>query len=106
MRLVIVVLLLAGSGASASVVLPPDVVAGAGGRTAVWQTGGPVADTVLAVEPSDLTGFAVPTATPDSPDAGMLPSSVVPDVTSWALLMLGMAIIGLAARRRKRIVTA
>lgn len=107
MRFVVVVSLLIASGARASVVLPADVAADANAPAAVWQSAMvEIAQPGLAVAPSDLTGFAVPTAQPDDPQAGLLPSSVVPDVTSWALLLLGMAIVGLAARRRQRIVTA
>jgi hypothetical protein len=106
MRRVVVVFLLMTSGARASVLLPADVVTDGNAPAAVWQLDVAAGASEPTALPSDMLGFSVPPASSGDQAPGQLPSSVVPDVTSWTLLLLGMAIVGLAARRRQRIVTA
>lgn len=109
MRRVVIIGLFLASGAQASVVLPAEVMADTVAPATMWQTAVPSgvsAPQVIVAETADMTGFSVPPASPVDQTAALLPSSVVPDVTSWTLLLLGMAVVGLVARRRQRIVTA
>lgn len=102
MRRAVVLSLLLASGAKASVMLPPDLIAEAGVPALAWQAG---QQNIAAA--SGAVEFAAPAAAVTSyDDTTILPLSVVPDTTSWSLLLLGMAIVGLAARRRQRSVAA
>lgn len=92
------VALVSATSAGAVMSVPSTLNTASVATEAGWRAGRADAGQTLHM---DSLGFADPAATRVNSDAAV-PSSVVPDVMSWSLLLIGFALVGLTARRRRR----